>query len=461
MLINNIFNSLLKSSNYFSIVQPFLKSDYFQEKLHSKLFDVIKEYHLKYNKIPSISDLKLLIQMDNNIPEKATDELYLYLDSLKNVEKVIDEKLLIDQTESYVKNRALELAIMSTFDIIKNPKESNGKIEEVIKEALAIEFNVKIGEDYFKDIQQRMNAYLLTEDKIPLDIEVLNLAMGGGLVKKAIMFFMANTGVGKSIFLAHSACSLVKSGHNVLYLSGELSTKEVNKRLDCNLLSIPINTLNQNLDKSNFKNKITELFSKSHGQMIVKYCSAGSTTNVHIKNLINEIKVKKNFKPDVIILDHLTLFGSSRLPKIQSGSPGYIRSVVEEIRDVAIEFDCCILTASQLTRGSKSKNTDVTNEDVGLAYAISETSDFSSAIIQTPELKDQNKFLLKVMKTRFSSTNEQIYTLGIDYNHMRLINLDQSQENIPLHIRDKLKSEKDKQVEQEESTLYDTFDFST
>jgi archaellum biogenesis ATPase FlaH len=460
LLINNIFNSLINSSNYFSIVFPHLDEKYFGEKVHSNLFIKVKDYHLKYNKIPKISDLKLLIEMDNNVSESDSEELYTYLDSLKSIEKVSDENLLIKETENYTQQRALELAVLASVEVIQNPKESNGKIEDLIKQALSIEFDVKIGDDYFKDVKKRMESYLETEDKIALDIDLLNQAMGGGLVKKAIFFFMANTGVGKSIFLAHSAGSLVRSGKNVLYLTGELSTKEVGKRIDANLLDIPINTLNQNLDKAKFKNSVKDLFSKSHGELIIKYCSAGSTTAIHIKNLINEIKLKKGFVPDVIILDHLTLFGSSRVPKNQSGTPLYIRSVVEEIRDVAIEFDCCILTACQLTRGSKSKNTDVTNEDVGLAYAISETSDWSAAIIQTSELKEQLKFLVKVMKTRFSSTNEQIYTVGISYDHMRLMNLGEEDQEIPLHIKDKLKFEKEQQNQKEESTLYSDFNFA-
>jgi archaellum biogenesis ATPase FlaH len=437
-----------------------LDKKYFGDTHHVILYEKIREYHIKYNKIPKISDLKLLLEMDNNISESDTDEVYAYLDSLKKVELVADTQLLINETESYVQLRALELAVLSAVEIIQNPKESNGKIEEIVKEALSIEFDVRIGDDYFRDVKQRMLSYLETEDKIPLDIDILNQAMGGGLVKKAIFFYMANTGVGKSIFLAHSSASLVKSGKNVLYLTGELSTTAVGKRHDCNLLDIPINSLNQTLDKNLFKNKIAQLFSKSHGELVIKYCPAGAVTATHIKNLIHEIGIKKGFKPDVIILDHLTLFGSSRLPKAQSGTHLYIRSVVEEIRDIAIQFDCAILTACQLTRGSKNKSTEVTNEDVGLAYAISETSDWSSAIIQTAELKDQNKFLLKVMKTRFGSNNEAIYTLGIDYDHMRLLNLGDDQQEIPLHIKDRLKFEKDQKDQKEESTIFTGFDFN-
>lgn len=227
------------------------------------------------------------------------------------------------------------------------------------------------------------------------------------------------------------------------------------KRLDANLLDIPINSLNQTLDKKLFKSKIKTLLSQSHGELLVKYCPAGSVNAIHIKNIINEIKLKKNFIPDFIIVDHLTLFASSRLPSNQSGTHLYVRATVEEIRSIGIEFNCGIVSAAQFGRAAKAKKNDVTNEDVALGYAISETSDWSSGIIQTPELKDQNKFLLKVMKSRFGSNTEKIYSIGIDYEHMRLSDVAGDCEDIPLHIKDGIKS---REILNETKT--DMFDFT-
>ena len=262
-----------------------------------------------------------------------------------------------------------------------------------------------------------------------------------------------------SVFLCHSTSSLIRSGKNVLYISGELSVKEVNKRLDANMLKIGINKLNQNIDVDNFKLKTRKVFEQPHGELVVKYASAGSMNALHIKALIQEVKLKKNFVPDVIVLDHLTLFSSSRLPANQTGSHLYVRCVVEEIRAIAVEHDCCILTACQLNRNAKSRKNDVSNEDVALGYAISETSDLSIALIQSSELKEQNKFLCKVMKTRFGSNTEDIYTVGIDYETMTLVNLDEAEQVLPVHIQDQQKAFTRKKDAAEEKTLFAGFVF--
>jgi archaellum biogenesis ATPase FlaH len=459
MLISNFFHNITNNPEFFRVVYPHIMEDYFTDATHKIIFRKIKEYNLKYSKIPSGNDVKLLIETDNGISENDSEECYSFLQSLKEIEKVNDINLLTKQVETWCQNRALEIAILDGVAIIQNGKESKGLIKDKIEKALAVEFDIQIGEDYFRDVKKRFDEYFQTEDKIKLNLENLNLAMGGGLVKKAIFFFMANTGIGKSIFLAHCTSSLIQSSQNVLYLSGELSCKEVQKRLDANLLSIPINSLNQTLDKNLFKSRVKEIFSKTHGELIVKFCSAGTVNALHIKNIINEIKLKRGYIPDVIVIDHLTLFSSSRLPQSQAGTHLYIRATVEEIRAVAIEYDCNILTACQLNRGAKSKGSDTSNEDVALGYAISETSDWSSAIIQTSELKEQNKFLLKVMKSRFSSNTESIYNIGIDYEYMRLLDVD-NPEAIPLHIQDRLKNKKQQDDHNEESGLYDSFDFN-
>lgn len=461
MLIDNIFVSLIASNDFFTVVFPHLDERYFGETHHSKLFTKIKEYNLKYNKIPKISDLKLLVEMDNNISESDSDDIYNYLDSLKKVERVTDEKLLIKETESYVQQRALELSVLAAVDIIQDPKKSNGEIEDVIKSALAIEFEVKIGHDYFspEDVKARMNSYLEDEMKIPLDIELMNTAMGGGLVRKSLFILLANTNVGKTVWLCHIASSLIRSGKNVLFVSAEMGFEEIGKRVDCNMLSIDINNLSNTLDKTLYKNKITEAFQKTHGNLIIKEYPAGAANAKHLRNLLNEIKTKKGYLPDVLILDHLTLFASFRLPASQTGTHTYVMCVAEEIRAIAKEYGIVILTAAQFNRGAKTKGVDAGNEDVGLGYGISQTADWSGTIAQTPELKEQNKYLLKVAKTRFGSNNESYYTIGIDYNHMRLINLDAADQEIPIHLKDKLKQIKDKKVEKEESNLFDEFDF--
>jgi archaellum biogenesis ATPase FlaH len=452
LLLDNIFASLLSSGNFFSIVFPHLDEKYFSEKVHSKLFTKIKEYSLKHqDKVPRIPDLKLLVEMDNNISEADSDDLYAYLDSLKTVERVTDEKLLIEQTESYVQQRALEISVLSSVEIIQDPKRANGEIEDVIKAALSIEFEVKIGHDYFdkNDVQARIDSYMEDQMKIPLDIDLINTAMGGGLVRKALFILLANTNVGKTVWLCHLAASLIRSAKNVLFVSAEMGFEEIGKRVDSNILAMDINSLSNTLDKTLFISRIEAAFKKTHGNLIIKEYAAGYANAKHLRNLLNEIRVKKGYLPDVLILDHLTLFSSYRLPAAQTGTHTYVMCVAEEIRAVAKEFNIVILTAAQFNRGAKAKGSEAGSEDVGLGYGISQTADWSGAINQTPEMKAQNKYVLKVTKTRFGSNNESYYTIGINYNHMTLMNLDASEQEIPVHMKDKLKYDKEKNKEKE------------
>jgi len=445
------------SSEFFRVVLPHLKEEYFNDSIHINLFKKIKLYNETYNKQPKISDIKLLIETDNEISESLSDSIYKFLDSLKTTEEVTDEKLLIKETEKFCQSRALENAILESVEIIQNNKKSKGLIEDIIKEALSVEFEVKLGHDFFEDAVERLKRYLENEDKITLDIDLVNMAMGGGLAKKSIFIFMAQTNVGKTLWLCHCASSLLKSGKNILYVSGEMGFEEIGKRIDANVLDIDISTLSNTVDKKLFKSKFKDIASQAHGKLLIKEVSTGSTNAKHLTNLLNEIKNKKGYVPEILILDHLTLFTSYRLPASQTGTHLYVYCVAEEIRAVAKEFDIVILTAAQFNRTAKDKKTDVSNEDVGLGYGISQTSDWSGALIQTPELKEQNKYILKTIKTRFAGNNEKCYTIGVDYSKMKLLNLDDSQQEIPIHIKDMLKEQQNK-INKEESNI--GFDFS-
>jgi replicative DNA helicase len=441
MLLENIFSSLFSSPSYFKIVYPNLVEDYFYDKTQQDIFNKIRTYSELYNKQPSISDVKLIVESDCSITETNTDSINEFLDELKQTEKVADETLLIKQTEEFCQQRALEIAILESVEILKNNK-GKGIIEDLVKKALAVEFDVKIGHDFFEEAGNRMKSYLEDEEKVLLDVELINEAMGGGLTRKSIFIFMANTNVGKTVWLCHCASSLLRSGKDVLYISGEMGFEEIGKRIDANILDIDISNLSNKLDKNMFKSKFKSVMEKTHGNLIIKEVAPGACNARHIANILNEIRLKKGYLPEVLVLDHLTLFASHRLPSNQTGSHLYVACVAEEIRAVAKEFNIIILTAAQFNRGAKDKNSDVGSEDVGLGYGISQTSDWSGAIIQTPELKEQNKYILKTIKTRFGSNNETHYTIGIDYSHMRLLNLEACDQEIPLHIKDKLKYEK-------------------
>ena len=457
MLIDNIFVYLIKSSNFYRIVFPHLKRDYFTAKEDQFLFKKIKDYQDKYNKIPTYPNLKLTIDTDTDISVEDTQIIKDKLNSLRKTDLIDDEQLLIDETEEWDRNRAIEIATYDFIESLEKGKPDKATKIEKIKEAMAIQFVVEIGHDYFDDAEKRRDNYFNEHDKIPLDIELLNVAMGGGLVRKAMFLFMASTNVGKTIILCHCASALVRLGIDVLYVTGEESEEEILKKNDANLLDIGMDSLNKTLDKNLFNSRFKELCSKAHGRLKVKEFPTGAASALHVKNLLMELKLKQNFVPVVVILDGINNFASSKLPPSQAGSPIYVKNVAEEQRALAMEMNYALLSNAQFNRGAKAKKEAADLEDVGEAYAISQTGDWAGALIQTDELREQGKYLVKNMKTRFGKNKGKIYTIGIDYDKMRMHNLSADQQEIPLHIKDQMKAQQQKRDASEEAIAL--FDF--
>jgi replicative DNA helicase len=460
MLIENLFGKLLDSTTFFNVVFPHLKESYLPDSADRLLLKKITDYHERYKKIPTMTDLRLSLETDNSITVSDTESGIERLSEIQQVDKVTDEDLLIDEVEKYCQNKALENAILGSVEILEKNEGNYGEIEEKIKEALGVQFVVQIGHDYFSDSKARMLSYFEQEEVIPLNIELKNVAMGGGLVKKTLFIYMALTNVGKSVWMCHDAASLLMSGKNVLYITAEMSEKEILKRIDANILDIHIDELSPKLNKDQFKSRLKEAFNKTNGKLIVKQFPTGAANAYHIKSLLNELKLKKGFIPDVIILDYINLFSSTRLPASQAGSYGYIKAVTEEMRGLAVEKDVAILTATQFNRGaSKKKSTDIDVDDVAESFGIAHTADWAGAIIQSTELREQGKYLLKVIKTRFGANNGKVYTIGIDFTKMKLKNLNADEQDVPLHIKDTLRI-KDQEKDEENISIFDFSDDS-
>ena len=463
MLITNMFNSLIKSEKFFRIVYPHLKSEYFPEVPDKQVLKKIGIFYEQYNRVPNLADVKLMVDQDNDLSVETSAEIIKRLVEIHKVERVTDENFLIDEVEKFVQNRALENAIMSSVEILQDETKARGSIREKIDEALAIQFIVNVGHDYIMDAEERLESYSEVEESIPLDILKINEAMGGGLVKKSLFLYAAPPNKGKTLWMCHNAASLLKSGQNVLYISSEMSEKAISKRIDANVLDIEMKELSIGLDKTKFRSKLKTIMTKTNGKLIVRQFPTGTCTSNHIKALLHEIKLKKGFTPDVIILDYINIFASSRLPASAMTSPYiYIKAICEEMRAVAVEFDCCVLSAVQNNRGSVKKTTDVGLDDMADSFGIAMTADWVGALIQTEELREMCKYLIKTVKTRFDENNDKVYTVGVVFNKMRLTNLDDSEQEIPLHIKDQLKVQKEQKRKKENENIVAevAFDFS-
>jgi len=456
MIIENIFKSLIETPEYFRLVYPHLSEAYFSDRCNKIIFSKILSYNTKYSKQPAYSDIKILIESDNNISIEDSETCYAFIDSLHSTETPKDAKLLVDSTEQWCQERALENAILESVEILQKNYNDKGKIKEKIEHALSIEFDVKIGTDLFIDAPARYEQYVEEEEIISSGLKLMDQLLNGGWRKKAIHLFTGKPNVGKSLILCHFAAAAMKSGKNVLYVSAEMSEMMISKRIDANLLDIEVNSLNKNLIKKEYLSKVKQLCETSKGKLIVKEYPTSSANSLHIKNLLLEIKSKRGFLPDIIFLDYLNIFSSSKLNNAASlNSYQYIKSVGEEMRALAVEFDIVLVTATQINREGSGKGSDVDMSSISESYGTAMTADYIAAIIQTPELFEQNKYLFKNLKSRYDSNINQIVTVGVDYSKMKLFDLDESNQEIPLHIRDALKYQKEK-----ENFDSSSFDFS-
>ena len=418
-----ILTNLLCNEQYVRKVTPFLKSEYFTEFNYRIIFDELHAYINKYN---SLADKNILyIEL-----EKRTD---LTDDGFQQVKGIIESIIceeqelpwLLDTTEKWCQERAIYLALMESIKIAdgQDDKKDKGSIPHVLTEALGVSFDTHIGHDYISDSEERYETYHKEEQKIPFDLDLFNKITKGGLPNKTLNVALAGTGVGKSLFMCHVASSVLLQGKNVLYITLEMAEEKIAERIDANLLNVNIQDLKQ-LPKVMFDNKINNLQQKTQGKVIIKeYPTAGAHTG-HFRALINDLKLKKNFTPDIIFVDYLNICASSRYRSgTNINSYTLVKSIAEELRGLAVEFNLPIVSATQTTRaGFGSSDPDLT--DTSESFGLPATADLMFALISTEELEGLNQIMVKQLKNRYNDpTVYKKFCVGIDRAKMRLYDI--------------------------------------
>ena len=419
-----ILRNLLQNESYTRKVIPFLKREYF-EGSHKNIFDTTVQFVNKYNKLPSID--ALIIEMGDNV-EKAAD----LIPALQE-QDASDQDWLVDQTEKWCQDRAIYLAIMESISIIDGSHKelSKNALPDLLSKALSVSFDTNIGHDYINDADNRFDYYHLTEEKIPFDIDLLNKITKGGLPKKTLNVFLAGTGVGKSLFMCHHAASCLAISKNVLYITMEMAEEKIAERIDANMMNVAIDQL-ENLPKNTFDNKIQKIVEKGIGKLIIKEYPTGAAHVGHFRALLNELKLKKNFTPDIIMIDYLNICSSSRMKGLGSSINTYslIKSIAEEMRGLAVEFNVPIVTATQTTRSGFS-NTDVELTDTSESFGLPATADFMAALISTEELDSLSQIMIKQLKNRYNDpTYKKRFLVGIDRSRMKLYDVEESAQTL-------------------------------
>jgi len=398
-----VFNNLVNHEEFARKTLPFLKTEYFHNRTDKVIFELIEEYVKQYNRVPSKEALLVDLTNIDTITDDQFQECKEVIDEIPVEKESSDYEWLIDKTEKFCQDKAIYNAIMQSIKIMddKSGKSTKGAIPQLLSDALAVSFDNSIGHDYIDDTEARYAFYHQLEQRTPFDLDYFNKITKGGLPNKTLNIGLAGTGVGKSLFMCHCAANNLTDGKNVLYITLEMAEERIAER--------------------------DRVKSKTSGRWIIKEYQTGSAGAANFRHLLNELKIKKNFAPDMIYIDYLNICASSRLKQTGAiGSYQYIKAIAEELRGLAVEFDVPIMSATQTTRGGYD-NSDIGLTDTSESFGLPATADFMFALISTEELKQLNQIMVKQLKNRYGDPEKfKRFVIGVDYSKMKLYDVEQS-----------------------------------
>ena len=425
-----ILRNLIHNEDYARKVIPFLEPEYFEDRIQKIVYLETAEFIVKYDNLISLEALHIEVSNRSDLTEEEIRSARDMITNLTNED--VDNQWLTDSTEKWCRDRAIYLALMESIHIAdgKDEKKTRDAIPHILSNALAVSFDNHIGHDYLQDFEERYESYHRKEDKIPFDLEYFNKITKGGLPNKTLNVALAGTGVGKSLFMCHMASASLLSGRNVLYITMEMAEEKIAERIDANLLNVPIQEITE-LPRVMFENKVSSLARKTQGTLIIKEYPTASAHAGHFKALLNELALKKSFRPDIIFIDYLNICASSRYRGNSNvNSYSYIKAIAEELRGLAVEANVPIVSATQTTRsGYASSDIDLT--DTSESFGLPATADLMFALISTDELQELGQIMVKQLKNRYNDLSVyKRFILGIDRAKMRLYDCEQSQQNI-------------------------------
>jgi len=446
-----ILKNLIHDEEFLRKVIPFIKEEYFEDQSYKIIYEEISSFVNEYNEPPTKEVLIIEVEKRSDINEdqfKKVSQAISYLES-----EPVEKEWLLDTTEKWCRDRAIYLALLDSISIADggDSKRTPDAIPSILSDALAVSFDNHVGHDYLQDYEERFELYNKKETRIPFDLEYFNKITKGGLPNKTLNIALAGTGVGKSLFMCHVAAASLLENKNVLYITLEMAEEKIAERIDANLLNINIQEVSD-LPKQMFETKVNNLAKKTQGNLIIKEYPTAAAHCGHFKGLLNELALKKSFRPDIIFIDYLNICASSRYSKMGNvNSYSYIKAIAEELRGLAVEFNVPIVSATQTTR-SGFGSSDVELTDTSESFGLPATADLMFALIKTDELEELGQILVKQLKNRYNDpTIFKRFVVGIDRAKMRLYDCEQM-------AQDDLLENKEEEYEYEESKPKKSFD---
>ena len=439
-----ILRNLICNEQYYRKVVPFIKADYFQEYNEKILFEEIADFASKYDKAPTKEVLTINLQSRGDLTEETFKDTLSGLNSLSD--EWVDYDWLCDSTEKWCQDRAIYNALMQSIKIADggDKKLNKGSIPSILQDALSVSFDEHIGHDYIEQADDRYEFYHRKEEKIPFDLEKFNYITKGGLPNKTLNIALAGTGVGKSLFMCHMAGSALSQGYNVLYITCEMAEEKIAERIDANLLNVSVKDI-VDIPEVLFRSKVQEISKKTQGKLIIKEYPTASAHAGHFRALLNDLQLKKDFKPSLIFVDYLNICASVRYKGAIVNSYTYVKAIAEELRGLAVETNLPIISATQTTRAGFG-NSDPDLTDTSESFGLPATADLMFALISTEELEGLNQIMVKQLKNRYNDpTVYKRFVVGVDRAKMRLYDCEQqAQEDILDNKNDEEYNEEDK-----------------
>ena len=426
---NTIISSLFFNEDYTRKVLPFVKEEYFGNRVEQLLYGEIFKFVEKYNNLPTKDAMLIELGQRKDINEEELNHLKDYVNQIENTEP--DVKWLTETTEKFCKDRAVHNAVLSGIKILdgKDKKQTAEAIPHILSDALAVSFDKSVGHDYIEDADDRFKWYHTKEKRYQFDLDYMNRITKGGVPSKTLNIALAGTGVGKSLFMCHLASSYLLQGLNVLYITLEMAEERIAERIDANLLDVTMEDLHD-MPKQLYEGKISKLREKTQGQLVIKEYPTASAHSGHFKSLMNELALKKSFRPDVIFIDYLNICASSRFKGGNISSYFYVKAIAEELRGLAVEFNVPIFSATQTTR-TGYVSTDIGLEDTSESFGLPATADFMFALISNEELEALGQMKVKQLKNRYNDPSiNRAFIIGVDRAKMKLYDLQQKAQDI-------------------------------
>jgi len=424
-----ILSSLFFKEEYTRKVLPFIKEEYFGNRVEQLLYGEVFKFITKYNNLPTKDSILIELGQRKDINEEELDHIKDYVSKIEDTES--DEQWLTETTEKFCKDRAVHNAVLSGIKILdkKDKTRTPESIPHILSEALAVSFDKSVGHDYIQDADERFKFYHTKEKRYQFDLDYMNRITKGGVPSKTLNIALAGTGVGKSLFMCHVASSYLLQGLNVLYITLEMAEERIAERIDANLLDVTMEDLHD-MPQQLYEGKITKLREKTQGQLIIKEYPTAAAHSGHFKALMNELALKKSFRPDVIFIDYLNICASSRFKGGNISSYFYVKAIAEELRGLAVEFNVPIFSATQTTR-TGFVSTDIGLEDTAESFGLPATADFMFALVSNDELEQLGQMKVKQLKNRYNDPSiNRAFIIGVDRSKMRLFDVQQQHQQL-------------------------------